>query len=343
MHTLRRSVFPFVFAAGLALIAGAAVMSVPTPVAAATTGAGFPGITPYGGYLGNYIAPDGTRVYCIDADRDWPSGPTDAGVVTDSLSTGWGDPLAPETLQKFNYVLAVFGQTADPVQAAAVSAYLYAYTSGIARRYGASYEAGLHYIDGNHAVAEAYATIWIDTEARFASAHEPTAEVTIDMSEPLRGEVLVITAPEGAVGTLTLEGAVVADTSASTVPVVGGDRVAITGAPGVDASSYTIAANASFQTMSGYLPRVTLYVTGSQQRTIREAGLAQVDFASSARLDVSLPTPPEPEVPTLAATGSPVLGMLGGGIALVAVGSLAQLVRRSWEYVATSRVVPQRE
>ncbi len=32
------------------------------PAAAAVTGAGYSGITPYGGYLGNYIAPDGACV-----------------------------------------------------------------------------------------------------------------------------------------------------------------------------------------------------------------------------------------------------------------------------------------
>ena len=358
MHTLRRSVFPFVFAAGLALIAGAAVMSVPTPVAAATTGAGFPGITPYGGYLGNYIAPDGTRVYCIDADLEWPSGTTSEGAVVDALATSWGAPVATETLQKFNYALARYGQTADPVLAAAVSAYVYAYTSGYAHTHGPGYEAGRHYIGSNAAVLATYNALWDETENFFAAAPEPTAEIAIDMTEPLAGSVVVTTSPEGAAGTLILDGAVVSDSSETTIEVSGGERVAITGAPGSAVDSYTIAATASFRVSSGYGPLVTLYTTGSQQRTIRDAGLAQVDFASSARVDVELPPPAPtptptptpaallPEVPTLAATGSeltPALGMLGAGIALVAVGALAPLLRRSREYVAASRVVPQRE
>ncbi len=334
----RRLTFLFSTAVALAITAGVVVTLAPAPVAAATTGAGFHGITPYGGFLGNYIAPDGTRVYCIDADRDWPSGITDGGVVVDSLATGWGAPLAADTLQKFNYALSLYGQTGDPVQAAAVSAYLYAYTSGLARQRGPGYEVGLHYIDGNALVAGAYSTIWDDVEAHFAASLAPTADVTIDMTEPLSGEVVVTTTPEGAAGTLTLEGAVVAESSSSSIPVVGGDRIAITGSPSTDAISYTIAASASFQTQSGYLPLITVYTTGAQQRTIRDAGPAQIDFESSARVEVTLPSPPEPEVPTLAATGAPLVWMLGAALALFAAGALAAVVHRSREYRQVTRV-----
>lgn len=337
-------------AALLACLVGAALIvaapPVLTPADAATTGAGFPGITPYGGFLGNYIAPDGSRVYCIDANLDWPSGATGAGTVTGSLASSWGSQFGPDTLQKFNYALARYGQTADPVQAAAMSAYLYAYTSGYARTHGPSFDAGLHYINGNSTVAASFAAIWADAETLFASAPTPSAELSIEMTEPLSGTVQVTTSPEGAEGTLTLEGAVIADTNQTTIPVTGGEVISIEGAPGDGATTYTIAANATFRADTGYGPEVTMYLTGSQQRTIRDAGPARVDFASTAQVDVELPAPPPtpvPEVPTLAATGSAPGGMLGAGLALVAVGLLAPIVRRSREYGSRHRVIPSRD
>lgn len=337
MHLpLRLFAAPFACLAGIALLIASAAFAL--PASAATTGAGIPGITPYGGYLGNYIAPDGSRVYCIDSNRDWPSGTTGPGAETSTLATGWGEPLSAQTLQKFNYALNRYGQTADPVQAAAMNAYLYAYTSGYTHTYGASFDAGLHYIDGNAAVAASYSTIWSDVERFYDAVPDPTAELSIRMSDPRAGTVEITTTPAGVPGTLTLNGAVVTASGASTIDVTGGTTVAIKGTPAKGATAYTITANASFIVDIGPGPLVTVFETGSQQRTIREAGTVKVDVAASAQVAVELPPPPTPTpMPTptptdppraLAKTGASPIGMLGAGLALLLVGALTGVVRR---------------
>jgi hypothetical protein len=336
---LRLLIAPFVVFLGIALLVASALLAV--PASAATTGAGISGITPYGGYLGNYIAPDGSRVYCIDSNRDWPSGTTGPGAETSTLATGWGEQLSAQTLQKFNYALNRYGQTADPVQAAAMNAYLYAYTSGYTRTHGASFDAGLHYIDGNVAVTASYSTIWNDVERLYNAVPDPTAQVIIHMSDPREGTVEVTTTPAGVPGTLTLSGAVVTANGASAIAVTGGTTVAIEGIPAKGATAYTIRADASFVVDIGPGPLVTVFETGSQQRTIREGGTVKVDVASSTQVAVELPPPPVPTptptpTPTdppraLAKTGASPLGMLGAGLALLVVGSLTGVVRRPRE------------
>jgi hypothetical protein len=326
---------------GGALLIGAALSA--APALAATTGAGISGITPYGGYLGNYIAPDGTRVYCIDASREWPSGATGPGVVTSTLTTSWGVAIDGQTMQKFDYALRKYGQTADPVQAAAMNAYLYAYSSGYARSFGASYDAGLHYIGGNATVAASYAAIWTDAETFFAAAPPPAAVLTIQMTDPWAGTVAVSTTPAAAAGVLTLTGAVAAESGDASIPVADGATVPIVGAPG-DATTYTVSASATFQTDAGARPAVMVFETGDQQRTIRDSGPAKVEFGSTAQIDVTLPPPPptptptpsEPPAPlTLAATGldrASTLGSplaVGGGLVAFGFVSVITMVRSS--------------
>lgn len=323
------------------------------PATAATTGAGISGITPYGGYLGNYIAPDGTRVYCIDPLRDWPSDITGDGVVVSTLTTERGVELDSEVLRTFDLVFSRYGQTEDPVLAAAVSAFVYGYTSGFAQTNGPGFDAAMHFINGEPEVEQAFAMIWSDVEGGVVAA-TPIAEVSIEMSDPLAGVVRVDATPADAAGTLTLEGAVVAQTGESTVAVQGSDSVEITATPPDAVEAYTISATASFEVDAGPQPRVTLYETGSQQRTIRDSGPARVEFGTSAKVDVTRPAPPsETPAQTLAATGSPVgsvvtPGMLAGTV-LVGAGILVPLAgrrraaRRPREYRSALAVIPPRE
>lgn len=246
------------------------------PAAAATTGAGYSGITPYGGYLGNYIAPDGTRVYCIDSGRDWPSGATDGGAVVSSL-----DALSATTIRKLNYALLTWGQTGDPTNAAAVSAYVYAYTSNFAHTTGAGYAAGLHYINGNAAVSAAYNVVWNEAETRYAGESTASATVSVAMANSFDGSVTVTTQPASASGTLTLSGAVVAGTGNSSVTVTNGSVIPIRGVNAADASSYSISATAAFTVAAGAQQNLVVYSTGSQQRTIRGAFTGSVSFSAS--------------------------------------------------------------
>ena len=253
---------------------------------AATTGAGYSGITPYGGYLGNYIAPDGYRVYCMDSTWDWPSGATGGGTLTTSLETAAGAPVHGSYIEKMNYVLTTFGQTSDPTQAAAVSAFIYAYTSTRATNNGAGYAAGAHYIDGNAVVLSIYDVIWADAEANYAGAPQ-TARVTITMANSFDGYVDV-KAPTGAKGTLTLDGATVAGAQSSTAPLSGNTRVPIVGTPPGDGPEYSITATAEFAGVAGANQDVTIYYTGSQQRTLRGGTSKPVTFSADDSVTLSI-------------------------------------------------------
>ncbi|MFM9877309.1 MAG: hypothetical protein ACKVOG_05595 [Rhodoglobus sp.] len=320
-----------------ALIIGAVVLA--QPATAAVTGAGISNITPYGGYLGNYIAPDGSRVYCIDPVLDWPSGMTGSGTVTTTLTTSWGQQLDVDVLRKFDAILSRYGQTDDPVLAAAVSAYLYGYTSGYARTYGPGFDAAMHFINGEPAVAAAFSSIWAEAE-NTAPPVVPAAELSIEMSNPDSGVVTIAVTPAEATGILMLEGAVVAESGEASVAVSGIDSVAITAVP-LGATQYTIAATATFEAAAGPQPRVTLYETGSQQRTIRDSGPTKLQFESSARVEVSRPEVTQPAV--LAETGVDASGAFGAAITLLAAGILLPLTRRVREYRPRRRVVSSRD
>lgn len=251
------------------------------PAFAATTGAGYSGITPYGGYLGNYIAPDGTRVYCIDSGLEWPSGSTNGGTVVGSFATSWGAVLSGTVIRKLNYAMLTWGQTADPTNAAAVSAYVYAYTSNFARTNGASRGVGLHYINGNAAVAAAYDVVWRQSEAAYAGPQDARARVSITMANSWDGSVTVRTVPASAMGTLTLDGAVVAGSRSTSIAVRDGSVIPIRGVPGDTAESYSIRATGSFSAAIGAQENIVLYSTGSQQRTIRGAYTGSISLSAS--------------------------------------------------------------
>ena len=265
------------------LISAATETTTARPAAAATTGAGYSGITPYGGYLGNYIAPNGTRVYCMDSGREWPGGATDGGTLVSSLTTEWGAELSSEVMQKLNMALTNYGQTADPTQAAAVSAYIYAYTANYSRQAGATQGVGAHYINGNATVLSAYNAIWADVEANFAGTSTGTATLTITMANAYDGYVSVETEPATATGTLTLTGAVHAASGTPTVAVTDGQVVPIRGIPFVTASSYSVSAHASFVAPSGASPTVTVFSTGDQQRTLSGGTPGEIRFEASAQ------------------------------------------------------------
>ncbi len=218
----------------------------------------------------------GTRVYCIDSGRDWPSGATDGGTIVSTV-----DSLSETTVRKLNFALLTWGQTADPINAAAVSAYVYAYTSNFAHVNGAGYAAGAHYINGNSAVLAAYNVVWNLAETAYAGPAHASATVSIAMANTYDGSVTVTTNPAGASGTLSLTGAVVAGTHDSTVGVKDGAVIPITGTPGQGAQSYSVQATAKFSIVAGAQQNLVVYSSGSQQRTIRGAFPGELAFSAS--------------------------------------------------------------
>ena len=271
-----------------ALLIGAAlsVASVPTEADAATKNAGIPGLTPYGGYLGNYLAPDGTRVYCIDSPLPWPSGETSGPTLVDSLVTTWGAPLSADSLRKLNYVLLTYGQTDDQVQAAAVAAYVNAHTSGWARDLGVGYAAGAWYLNGNAIVTPAYDAIWADAEAN--AIPTATATATIELGNSTSGVVRVAASVPGATGSVALHGAVAASSGATEIAVDADDEIAVRGVPSDDERSYSISATVSYTAPTTAAANLTLYTTPGQQRTIRGGGPDSIAFSATAATEAIL-------------------------------------------------------
>lgn len=253
------------------------------PAQAASWGAGFQGATPNGSYLGNFIGPGGVRIYCIDSNIEDPVGAdTDPGVLVSSFTTNWSQSYSGVNLQKMNYALLRYGQTADNVTAAAVAAVIYAYTSSRARDYGVGYAAGLYYIDGNSAITTAYTAIWNDVQANYNAAAAGTASLSITMLNSYDGSVTVSTNPTSATGTLTLEGATVAATGATSVAVRHGSVIQLKGNPLDAQNKYSITANASFTASGGAAANVNLYSSGAYQRTVSGGRPNSISFSARA-------------------------------------------------------------
>lgn len=289
----------------LALAGCFVLVGSPSPAHAATKNAGIPGLTPYGGYLGNYLAPDGSRVYCIDSPLEWPSGETSGPSTVDSLVTTWGAELPASALRKLNYVLLGYGQTDDPVQAAAVAAFVNAYTSGWARDLGAGYAAGAWYLNGNATVTGVYDAIWADAEAHGDPGG--SAVLHLDMTTPTEGSLTVTAWPSGATGTVVVAGAVRADTGESEFAAGDGFVVPLRGLPADDAREYAVSVEGRFSVATPAAASLLLYTTAGQQRTIRGGGPGSLEFAASARTS-SIPLDFSPVITTEVETRSVEVG-----------------------------------
>lgn len=304
-----RAVLPRIAAmaiAALLVVAGLAT-GAPQPARAATTGAGFEGITPYGGFLGNYVAPDGTRAYCMDSGREWPAGATGGAQAVASLTTDDGLVISGATLRKFNYVLSEYGQTADAVRAAAVDAYIYAYAShyGHANPGVARHDVGSHFINGRADVHSAYNAIWNDAEAHFDDEQnapkKPAVTLTFstDKANDYKGTLRVAGLPSGTTADVRLTGGVFTSSGKAQNPRLGNGSVAVTGTAAAGVASYRISATAAVSVGGGhtYASNVVVYSTGAQQRILRGGATVSVthDYSFSgadaaARAAVFSPT-----------------------------------------------------
>lgn len=273
-----------VFAAtitAVALVAGVASSAVqastaPSKALAAQTGAGYSGITPYGGYLGSYIAPDGSKAICIDSSADWPSGATGGATIVSSLTTESGDPLSPSTLQKLNYATDHWLQSDDPTQTAAVNVYGYAYTSTKAHYNGQQFSSGAFYASGNPAITNTARAMWDQTEANAAAVQgavplSGSMYFDVDHSNNYNGSIVVTGMPAGARVNLTLTNGVFKDSGSRTRNAVGNGSYPVHGTPPDGDATYKISAvgDASMKNGFTYDANVTIYYTPGQQRIIK--------------------------------------------------------------------------
>lgn len=265
----------FALSVGAFAVVGAIGMGTLAPAEAASTGAGYSGITPEGGYLGNYVVPDGSRAYCMDSSADWPSGATGGASLVGALTTEMGDALSSSVLQRLNYALTTWGQTADATQAAAVNAYVYAYTSTWAHYNGQGYNTGVHYIDGNQAVLGAFNYIWDQTETQYnqrqnVPAFTGSMSFSVDNNN-YTGSLRVVNLPAGATVNLQLSNGIFTDSGSSAKNGVGNGTYPVKGVPTDGTPFYKISATGNVNAPAGwtYDGNVTIYYTGGQQRVIK--------------------------------------------------------------------------
>lgn len=249
----------------------------PPPPAQASVGAG--GYwTPYGGWLGNYVASDGTRVYCLDVLVDTVGYDGGAGTLVTSTGTGpQGDSrsVSGNELRRLNYAISVWGQTSDAVTAAAVAAYVYNYTS--VNHYGN----GIQYAGGaptatRNAITAKYNQIVADTNANYANNGGGTGgghlDFDVDATNNYLGTMAVVNLlPVSAVGTVTLTNGIFIDTGSNTkTGVRANDVLEVQGVPPENSEGYKISGVGTFTAGSGrvYSSNGRVRSSGGMQRTI---------------------------------------------------------------------------
>lgn len=160
--------------------------------------------------VGAYRAPDGSLAYCLEWGQESPTLPTDpahqSAVVTDYA--GW----SPEEVARVNWLIGAHGQQVDNERAAAVGVAIWLRHPG---------EGDPFRVDHRFFVAaipDATVRARVVAEARRLSglmdAYQYTApspagtlQVVPDPKDAMRGEIVLADVPEGARGTLTVEGA----------------------------------------------------------------------------------------------------------------------------------------
>lgn len=276
-----------------ALSASAAAPSMAAPTIRTDSGSPAPrAITGYGwGQLVNYVTPDGSLAYCIDVQADWPSGATSGGALVGGIGAIAGTrDVGGNELAILNAGLSQFGQTTDNDTAAAVAAFVYAFTS----QNHPGYDGAIHYIshkaDGHDAaVTAALNTIWTWAGENWATAAGAnSATTTITMTDSTTGYIDVTVDPAAATGTLALSGAHETGTGSTSVAVGNGSRVQITGDPVDGVAGYDIRADGSWTAPGGYASETWMYETPGQQRLARGSdNHSPIPFASEDSITAS--------------------------------------------------------
>lgn len=269
----------------LALMLGCVVTA--APASAADRGTGFGTWAPVSalGWHGSMLV-NGVHTYCILPGLPLPTGPSiDHGISGDAAG------LSPEQLARINHLVSSHGQTDDPVQAAAVGWAVKAIADWDAtlRQFGYQGDALAGVIDRvfsrlapeHNAAVQQRAVAYYD-EAMGIAADIPSGTLvfTVDPVDHRRGSVRVETGAASAVGTVTLTGAVFADTGAATREgVTPGTDYAITTAPPAPGRAYTVSGTGRFT--GGVAPAVRHITTAGGQDTAGPGGPATFDVSGA--------------------------------------------------------------
>lgn len=276
------------------LIAGAIVanllvsMLAPASADAATRGSGFGTWAPTSahGWHGSMIV-DGVHTYCIR-----PGAPLPTGESTDHGISGSARGLTPQQLTGINLLVTKYGQTDDPVQAAAVGWAVKATANwnDTIRAFGHpgdTLASAIHWtlsaVAPEHvAEVQRLAVSYYDEAARTAPGGSSSGSVvfTTDPADHRAGTVRVESAAAGATGTLTLTNATFAATGATTREgVVPGVEYLIIASPPAEGRPYAVSATGRFP--GGFAAAVRHYTTPGGQDTAGPGGVVEFDVAGA--------------------------------------------------------------
>ena len=269
----------------VALLAGPVLSAAPASAAERGTGFGtWAPVSPYG-WHGSMLV-NGVHTYCILPGLPLPTGPSvDHGV------SGGAAGLSAEQLTRINHLVSTYGQTDDPVQAAAVGWAVKAVANWneTLRQFGYQGDSLAGVIDrvfsrlapDHNAAVQERATALYDEAMRIAPTPPSGSLVfTVDPHDHRQGSVRVDTNAADAVGTVTLVDAVFTDTGDPTREgVTAGTDYAITTAPPAPGRAYTVSGTGRFT--GGVAPAVRHITTAGGQDTAGPGGPATFDVSGA--------------------------------------------------------------
>lgn len=327
IHGGRRGLSPAVYAFLLVgvIIANLLVsMLAPASADAASRGSGFGAWAPTSaqGWHGSMIV-DGVHTYCIS-----PGAPLPTGQSTDHGISASARGLTPQQLTGINLLVTKYGQTDDPVQAAAVGWAVKAIANwdDTIRAFGhrgdtlaSAIQWTLSAVAPEHvAEVQRLAVSYYDEAARTDAGGPSSGSVvfTTDPADHRAGTVRVDSPVHGATGTLTLTNATFADTGTATREgVTPGVEYPIITSPPAEGRAYAVSATGRFS--GGFAAAVRHYTTPGGQDTAGPGGAVPFDVAGA---DAAPRVPPfTPTITTQVAaryvTGGPYIDqvMFGAG------------------------------
>lgn len=280
---LALAAFAFTLAAA-GLVVGPTLVA--SPAEAADRGSGFGTWAPLSltGWHGSMRVGD-VHTYCIHPGLPVATGPTtDLGVRTDV------NGLSPQQLVSINHLVTTYGQTDDPVQAAAVGWAVKIIVDRDTSLHAWGYEGdsvreGIDYIL-RRASPENSVAVQDRTERYLAEAAEirvprvgGAITLTTDPSDPIRGTITADVDPD-ATGGLHLDGAVFADSgSADRAAVAPGVAYPILASPpaNTDGRPYTVRARGAFTVRSA---AIRYFSTPGQQESAGPAEPTRFDLTA---------------------------------------------------------------
>jgi len=272
----------------IVVIVIAITLVAPSRADAAERGTGFGTWAPVSayGWHGSMLV-DGVHTYCIT-----PGAPAPTGRTADHGISGSAAGLSPQQLAGINLLVTTYGQTADPVQAAAVAWAVKAIANREETLHafgyrGDSLAGAIHWTmsalspQHDRAVQER-AVAYYDEATRAAagpSAASGSLVFTTDAADHRSGTVRVDTTA-AATGTITLTNAVFAESGSPMLENAGsGSTYAIRTAPPAEGRPYTVSGTGHFD--AGLAAAVRHFTTPGGQETAGPVGRVQFEVSGA--------------------------------------------------------------